>query len=347
MNTSNVPGTLVSAERKLGFDSMLVTLYKDPRGYTQDICLNLPFINFSGTKWIKKRVSNPEKISIQNVLKIPNQIPPIWTPHTRSEKILVNFRDFIWKFKIEPAIRRYKLDQYDVLHLDGGLSFYRNASFIKSEKVKGKYLICCYTGSDLRTRGVIPKVDRMSDLNVSVEFDHLYLHPSIHHVFFPFDASSFKRRIPVERDYLRIGHAPTNRQAKGSDIIIPVLHRLKEEYPIEIVLIENLPHQKAIQLKATCDIFIDQIGDLGYGINSLESLAMGIATCSCLAPGFEEKYPDHPFIHINSDNIKNQLIKLILDFDWRVHKAEHGYRWVREQHCALETVKKIHKLAGI
>jgi hypothetical protein len=347
MNTSNVPGVLVETERKLGYDSRLVTLFRDRRGYREDICLQLPFIEWPGTRWIKKWVSSPDKLRVDNRLRIPETIPIRWRPHTRMEEVLVSLRDRLWRPQIERAIREYRLRDYDVYQLDGGLGLYRNASFVLSLKQEGKKLLCCYTGSDLRTRGVIPAIDAVSDANVSVEFDHLYLHPRIHHVFFPFDASRFSMRSPSRSSRIRIGHAPTNRAAKGSDTIVAVLNELSKEYPVSIDLIQNVSHEEALARKNMCDIFIDQIGDLGYGINSLESLAMGIPTCSCLAPGFAEQVPDHPFIPIDKQNLKEQLIRLILDPDYRQHKGEQGFRWVRRMHRAERTVQSIHRIAGV
>jgi len=330
----------------MGYHSRLVTLYKDKRKYFEDICLNLPFIDFAGTKWVKKIVSNPDKITVDNVLKQPESIPIIWDPHSFAEKVLVHFRDFLWKFKVETAIRNYKLDEYDVYQLDGGLDFYRDSRFIERIKAEGKKVICCYTGSDLRTRGVIRKIDQLSEVNFTVEFDHLKLHPDIHHVFFPFEVGRFQC-ITQNNKKIRIGHAPTSRKAKGSDIIIPIMRELTREYNVEAVVIQNLPYSLAIETKQSCDIFIDQIGDLGYGINSLEALAMGIPCCSCLAPGFAEEYPDHPFVQVNKNNLKAELLRLIQDSELRKELGFKGRDWVEKYHDSKKIVRKIHDIAGI
>jgi len=345
-NTSGVPGQFVLTERRMGYHSRLVTLYNDKRKYFEDICLNLPFIDFAGTKWVKKIVSNPDKITVDNVVKQPKSIPIIWDPHSFAEKVLVHFRDFLWKFKVETAIRNYKLDEYDVYQLDGGLDFYRDSRFIERIKAEGKKVICCYTGSDLRTRGVIRRIDQLSEANFTVEFDHLKLHPDIHHVFFPFEVSRFQC-ITQNNEKIRIGHAPTNRKAKGSDIIIPIMRELTREYNVEAVVIQNLPYSLAIETKQSCDIFIDQIGDLGYGINSLEALAMGIPCCSCLAPGFAEEYPDHPFVQVNKNNLKAELLRLIQDTELRKELGFKGREWVEKYHDSKKIVRKIHDIAGI
>jgi len=344
MNTSGVPGTWVQAERQLGYESRLVTLYRDRRNYFEDICLNLPFIDFGGTRWLKRRVSAPDKLRVDNRVRVPETIPPIWRPHGVLERWLVRLRDRLWLPRVLRAISEYGLDRYDFYQLDGGLDFTRQPLFIPRMKERGAAVICCYTGSDLRTRGVIPQIDRLADVNVTVEFDHLILHPRIHHVFFPFDASRF---VPQKRQAggpLRIGHAPTRWAAKGSDLIVPIMNRLAATHNIEPVLIQNMPYQRAIELKAQCDIFIDQIGDLGYGINALEAIAMDIPTCTCLAAGFALKYPDHPFIEVGAANLQEQLILLIEDPERRQRIARSGRPWLERYHDPLRNVRQIHQL---
>ncbi|MBN1561749.1 glycosyltransferase [candidate division KSB1 bacterium] len=346
-NTSGVPGQFVQTERQLGYDSRLVTLFADPRNYFSDICFDLPFIDIAPTKWIKKLVSDPKKLVVVNRTAKPASIPIVWQPHTLSERVLIDVRDCIWRRKIERMIAQYHLDQFDVYQLDGGLGFYRHASFIRAMKARGRKIICCYTGSDLRTRGVIKQIDDIADLNVTVEYDHLKLHPNIQHVFFPFDASRFE---PQHRDHTKpvvIGHAPTNRAAKGSDIIIPILRQLAHNHHVEIELIEGLPYSEALLRKRRCDIFVDQIGDLGYGINSLEAMAMAIPAASCLAPGFAESYPAHPFVEVDAATLADKLAPLIHDAALRRRIGERGRAWVLENHDAVRVVQKLHALAGI
>ena len=235
----------------------------------------------------------------------------------------------------------------DVIQLDGGLEFYRDGRIVQKLKQAGKKIICCYTGSDLRVRGVMPAIDKISDLNVTVEFDHILFHPNIHHVFFPFDIKQFKLVEFPTRGTIRIGHAPTNRLAKGTDRIIVELKRLQKFHALEIVLIENLSYEKALQLKATCDIFIDQIGDLGYGINSLEALAMGIPVATSLARDFSKFYPDNPFIEITAYTFGSQLIPVLSNPELRRKIRKRGRKWVKKYHDAKNVTKKVHLLAGI
>lgn len=344
-NTAGVPITFVKAERRMGHHSRLITLGRDPRNYEEDICLDLPLLDFWGTRFAKNVFSHPSKISVNNQMKIPEKIPIIWYPNGLPEKFLIKCREWFWIKRIRALFNKIDFWSFDVYQLDGGLEFFRDGRTIKRLKALGKKVICCYTGSDLRTRGVIPAIDACSDLNVSTEFDHLKLHPKIHHVFFPFDLTNYEIRPKPESQNIRIGHAPTSRQAKGSDRIISAIKELHAEFLVELDLIEDIPHELALRRKSQCHIFVDQIGDLGYGINSLEALAMGIPTCSCLAPGFEEKYPNHPFFVIDEKNIKFRLVELIQNEKLRKRMGLEGRKWIEEYHDCEKVVKTIHDLA--
>ena len=345
-NVANVPMTFVLAERQLGYEGRLLTFARNPQGFPEDICLNLPFVNSRGLTYFKRLINGKSRTEVTNIKPELTSLPPTWQPN-QLEKLFVKFRENFWQPIIKKAYQQYQLDQFDVIQLDGGIGFFRDGSDIIRLKQLGKKIICCYTGSDLRIRGVIPQIDSISDLNVTVEFDHLKLHPNIHHIFFPFNVEKFKPLPYRDEKMLRIGHAPTNRAAKGSDVIIPIVKKLEQNYPIKLILIENLPYQQALKRKAECQIFIDQIGDLGYGINSLESLAMGIPTCSCLAPGFEEQYPDHPFVVIDKQNLKSRLISLIKDKELRIKKGREGREWVKKYHDPIKVVQKIHELVQL
>lgn len=346
-NTAGVPITLVRAERALGYTSRLITLGRDRRHYEEDLCLDLPFLDSAFTRTAKRLFSHPDKLRVTNRPVQPDRIPIEWRPHNPVEALLVSLRETLWKPRIEAAIREMGFWDFDVYQLDGGLEFYRDGRTVGRLRALGKKIICCYTGSDLRTRGVIPAIDARCDARVTVEFDHLRLHPEIHHVFFPLETERFEVRARTDEGRIRIGHAPTNREAKGSAAILSAIHRLQQTHPVDLVLIEHLPWKEAIRLKQTCHIFVDQLGDLGYGINSLEALAMGIPTCTCLAPGFAERYPDHPFVVVTEETLFPELRRLVEDSKLRRAMGTAGRKWVEHHHDARRVVRQIHEIAGL
>ena len=346
-NTAGVPFAFVKAERELGYDSRLVTLGKNPFGYEEDICLNLPFLQTPGINLLRRVVSGPSRSLVDNIHRIPNEIPRQWQPAGFIEAALIQIREKLWARKIGMFLSETGIINFDVIQLDGGLEFYRDGRTIKQLHNLEKKIICCYTGSDLRVRGVIPEIDRLAHLNVTVEFDHTFFHPNIHHVFFPFDVAPFEVRPHTTQSPVRIGHAPTSRKAKGSDQIIQELKQLQKSHNIEITLIENLPYKEALNLKATCDIFVDQVGDLGYGINSLEALAMGIPVATSLVKGFSAACPRHPFIEVNGAPLVDKLQPLLNNPGLREKEGLRGRAWVKEYHDPLKVVRSIHELAGV
>ena len=71
---------------------------------------------------------------------------------------------------------------------------------------------------------------------------------------------------------------------------------------------------------------------------------MGICTCTALAAGFAEKYPDHPFVEINADNLRECLVRLCRHPEERQRLRESGRVWVERIHDSRQVVRRIHEL---
>ncbi|HHS13170.1 MAG TPA: glycosyltransferase family 1 protein [bacterium] len=345
-NTAGVPLEMVRAERRLGYDSRLITMMSGPQDRESGICLDLPWASFPGFSLFRKLILPRTMTRSVNQRVYPETCPPVWRVPDRI-RFLFDLRERIWTPLIEHACREQDWLSADVLQLDGGLGFYRDGRWVRRFKTKGKKVIACYLGSDLRIRGVIPAIDALSDLNVTVEFDHLEHHSDIHHVPFPFDVDSIPKSVHGVYEKIRVGHAPTSRAAKGTEHILKVLRLLEKSRPIETVLIEKKPYREALRMKSTCQIFIDQLGELGYGMNAVEALAMGIPTCTSLAAGFEKAYPDHPFVRVDHRNLEAVLIRLIHNERERIERGKRSREWVRRTHDSVNVVGRIHKLAGL
>ncbi|MDZ7267325.1 MAG: glycosyltransferase [candidate division KSB1 bacterium] len=343
-NTSGVPITCVRAERRLGWHSRLITFGRDPRGYEEDVCLELPLLDFAGLRWAKRLFSHPDRLQVNNTRHITRSGPPQWQPHTRAEQWLLQLREWLWTPAIQRALAAVDFWNFDVYQFDGGMEFYRDGRLVRELKRRGKTIICLYTGSDLRTRGLVPAVDRQADLRLTLEFDHLLLDPSLHHLFFPFEFERYVVQPAKSSGPLVIGHAPTNRHAKGSELIIAAVQSLAGEFPVRLELIEGMPHAEAMRRKAACDIFIDNLGELGYGVNAIEALALGICTCTSLMPDFSARYPDHGFVEITAQNLVEKLRWLCRHPDERMRLARAGRAWALAHHGAQAVVQHIHHL---
>jgi glycosyltransferase involved in cell wall biosynthesis len=183
-----------------------------------------------------------------------------------------------------------------------------------------------------------------TDLNLTCEFDLYQRYPEVEYLFLPFDQSVMPKAEPPSGK-VRICHAPRIRSVKGTEEIINAVEDLSKEIPVELVLIENTTNAEALRMKATCHIAIDQVasGDMGYGVNSLESLSMGIATVTNLSRAYQDFIPDHPFFLTTPDTLKRDLRELILDSELREKHALAGPPWIGERHNWLSVAEEIHR----
>ena len=233
---------------------------------------------------------------------------------------------------------------FDIYHLEGGMSFYRDGRDVIALKKAGKKIVCYYHGLDLRMRGAIRPVWDVTDLNLTCEFDLYQRYPEVDYLFLPFDQNAMPPASPSPGK-VRICHAPRIRSVKGTEEIISAVEDLSKEIPVELVLIENMTNARALQMKATCHIAIDQVasGDMGYGVNSLESLSMGIATVTNLSRAYQEFIPDHPFFLTAPDTLKRDLRELVLDRELREKHAIAGPPWIRKKHHWLSVARELHR----
>jgi glycosyltransferase involved in cell wall biosynthesis len=115
---------------------------------------------------------------------------------------------------------------------------------------------------------------------------------------------------------IRVMHAPTHRGNKGTKYIIGAIERLIEEgYPVEKMLVENVPHDRLKEMYKECDIFVDQIMGGWYGTATIEAMATGRPVVCSIYEEFCE-YVDYtegiPIIHADPDTIFDVLKDLVV-----------------------------------
>ncbi len=343
-NFAGIPMRLVHEERRRGHDSRLITLLSPMQKYEEDIALQLPALNLPQMKLLRRLVRGTPKEQIVNVRH--DGRTKYWKPANILDNLLFRLRDAAWQPTIQRAINQLGgLERFDVIIADGGHDFTRFPRLLAKTNVP---IATIYYGSDMRTRGIISGVQGKSRCTFTFEHDHTLLFPEAEFLFYPYEAPDYaplvEYQAPTVDESIRIGHAPTNRAAKGTAQILDSLERLKKDFPIEIVLIEKMPHPDALRTKARCHLFIDQIGELGYGMNSLESLAMGIPTAAEFMPDFErflENRPGgeaHPFYNIRRTRLDEDLRFVLSDINQWQNRGKKGKEWVKRHHATEAVV---------
>lgn len=111
---------------------------------------------------------------------------------------------------------------------------------------------------------------------------------------------------------LRIVHAPNHRHFKGTRFLIDAVESLKKDgCDIDLIMVEKIPNEQALNIYRTADIIFDQciVGFHGYFAN--EAMAMGKPVmCFIRKP---EEYllhaAENPIINISADNIAETINK--------------------------------------
>ncbi len=340
-NFARVPANLVAAERSLGHESLLATLIPSAQGFRdEDVCLHAPFVRFPAAGFLKRRLTPAEERPARG-RRDAAAGPVRWAPSGPAAEAFFRMRDRLWKPAVLRFFRKVRPETFDGLVLDGGLGFLRYDPFIPALKAAGLRIAAGYYGSDFRARGVIHAIDRLADYRFTFEFDHTLLDPTLDFLPYPFRLPEFERRPGPGGSRIRIGHSPTNRAIKGTGDILRQLGLLAETHPVDVVLIQGLPHAEALAIKSTCDLFIDTLGELGYGVSGIEAMAMGIPTAAEILPDFEARLGAHPFIKVTADTLARALAPYVESETLRRKRGEESRVWVETFHDPVRVASHI------
>ncbi|MCX7836139.1 MAG: glycosyltransferase [bacterium] len=332
----------------LGDECQFMTMFQNVFGFEDEICLNLPFSPTKGLfaflKEFRRRLLN---LPLDPERPTPKGFPPKWQADDLFSSFIFRLRELIWTpilFRLE---RKYNLFEFDLYQLDMGLEFYRDGRWVKKLKKMGKHFIAFYHGTDVRNRGVIEAVDDLCDLHLTSELDLLTLHPKLRYLYLPIDLTLIQ---PIEFDphpkVFRIGHAARNRRLKGTETVIQCVEKLQQKgYPIELILIENTPHPDVIHKQKQCHLAIDQLTDLGgwgYGMSSLEFMALGIPVITKMRKEYELFLPDHPFFNTENETLETILEKVIYNADLRYQKRQAGFTFLEKYHAAMVVMRQLY-----
>jgi hypothetical protein len=228
-------------------------------------------------------------------------------------------------------------DAADVVHLHNHL-----APLARLDHGEGKRILLQQHGTIFRTGHVeIAKAARDLGIPIVVStLDLLPLEPDLQWLPAPHDIkalAAIRKANYRPGDTIRIGHAPTDRLIKSTDKVISAVASLaKAGLPVELVLIENRNWTDCLALKATCDLFVDQL-ILGYGNNAIEAWGMGIPViCGVVDSDVRdlmfETWGGLPFVEATPKTLRAELAALVRDPDLRAQWGKRGKAHVRKYH---------------
>lgn len=175
--------------------------------------------------------------------------------------------------------------------------------------------------SDEFKRRSIARLGKYCDAIYAVNPDLLYVLPK-GAKFVPYSHISLDEWTPqytqLEKRKLRIAHAPSHRKAKGTELILAALDKLRADgFEFEFILVEGSSNAVARNIYETVDILVDQLFAGWYGGLAVEAMALGKPVLVYIRsedlqfiPG--EMAADLPFINVNPETIEEGLRQVLL-----------------------------------
>ena len=202
---------------------------------------------------------------------------------------------------------------------------------------------------------ILPYVDGIivttPDLKLIYPEAHVIPKPYIRSNLFNYKIKIFGN--DVKRGSLKIIHAPSKPEIKGTKYIVEAINQLKSEgYKIELILVQNMPRSKVFELANEADIAIDQLLVGWYGTFAVEMMSLGIPTLVYIDKRAEDVWPymKPPVINCNIYNLKDSLKNLIENKEILKEISQREINFVKEVHdpkkLALEMIK-IYKGVGL
>jgi glycosyltransferase involved in cell wall biosynthesis len=178
------------------------------------------------------------------------------------------------------------LPRTDVFHFYFGLTLVPKALQFPILRATGKKSIFHYLGSDIR--GKTPEqlaYGKRADAQIVGSFDALRWVPDAAMIPPGLDLRPFTPVPPSDRERPIVVHAPSDRVKKGTEYVIAACKQL----PVELDIVEGLPHEQARERYARADIVVDQLNAGWHGVFALEAMALGKPVVVHLKPEVVEQ----------------------------------------------------------
>jgi hypothetical protein len=139
-------------------------------------------------------------------------------------------------------------------------------------RATGKKSLFHFLGSDIR--GKTPQelaYGRRADAQIVGSYDAIRWVPGAHVVPPGLDLRLYTPRPPSDKPRPMVVHAPSNRAKKGTAHVIEACRQL----PVDLDLVEGVPHDEARERYARADIVVDQLEVGWHGVFAIEAMALG------------------------------------------------------------------------
>jgi glycosyltransferase involved in cell wall biosynthesis len=174
----------------------------------------------------------------------------------------------------------------DIFHFYFGLTLVPKSIQFPLLKALRRRSVFHYLGSDIRGKSPAELAyGKRADAEIVGSYDAVRWVPEAHVIPPGLDLRPFTPVPPSDSPRPLVVHAPSNRERKGTQHVIEACAAL----PVELDIVEGVPHDDARERYARADIVVDQLNAGWHGVFALEAMALGKPVVTHLKPDVVER----------------------------------------------------------
>jgi glycosyltransferase involved in cell wall biosynthesis len=285
-------------------------------------------VNIAGIPWENVRALRRKGIEARLVVFERGEL------HPEADWSLDRHGGFARRQATQWAALARLLPHTDVFHFYFGLTLVPKSLQFPILRAFRKKSVYHFLGSDIRGR-TPPELayGKRADAQIVGSFDALRWVPEAEMIPPGLDLRPFTPVPPSDRRRPLVVHAPSNRSKKGTEDVIAACALL----PVELDLVEGVPHDEARERYARADIVVDQLVAGWHGIFALEAMALGKPVVAYLKPDVVERTERAygtkvPIVPATADSLVEALRPLVADAELRRRIGAESRAYVERVH---------------
>jgi glycosyltransferase involved in cell wall biosynthesis len=178
--------------------------------------------------------------------------------------------------------------------------------------------------------------------------------------FVPFDAHVLPPGIevhryepapPSESDVIRIVHAPSNKEKKGTEFVVKAVEDLKKRYSVELDVVHGVRNEDALARYRRADIIVDQLLRDWHGVFAIEAMALGKPVVTSLDEDAVRQTErafgiELPILAATKDDVAEKLAWLIERPEERMRRGAAGRAYVEHVHDVDQMADRLLSIYG-
>jgi len=285
-------------------------------------------VNFAGIPWTNVQAQRRRGLEARLV---------VWEQlrlHPEADEIVHRPSGFVGAQLAQARVMARLLPRTDLFHFYFGLTLVPKKVQFPLLRAFGKRSVFHYLGSDIRGKSREELAyGRRAGAQIVGSYAARRWVPEAHVVPPGIDLDRYVEHPPSDRPRPLVVHAPSSRTRKGTEHVIAACDRL----PVDLRLVEGLPHDEARRLYEDADIVVDQLNAGWYGVFAIEAMALGKPVLTYLQDEpvrqTEEAFGvEVPIVSVTADTLHDRLQPLVASVEERRRRGAASRTYAERVH---------------